>query len=64
MQKDWFRSLYFKAWIVGSVVAILYMPLVTICTRSDPLKVRWHFQCGRLHADAINEVRSVHVPRR
>ena len=42
MQKDWFRSLYFKTWIVGSVVAILYMPLVTLCTRSDPLKVRCH----------------------
>jgi len=39
-QKDWFNSLYFKAWVAGSGVAILYMPLVTIITRSDPVKVR------------------------
>jgi hypothetical protein len=38
-QKDWFGSLYFKTWIVGSGIAVLYMPLVTIVTRSDPLKV-------------------------
>ncbi|CAL1711416.1 unnamed protein product [Somion occarium] len=38
VQRDWFRSLYFKTWIVGSCVAIIYMPLVTIFTRSDPLK--------------------------
>ncbi|GBE80791.1 hypothetical protein SCP_0305110 [Sparassis crispa] len=37
-QQDWFRSLYFKAWIVGSVIAAVYMPLVTIFTRADPLK--------------------------
>ena len=41
VQQDWFRSLYFKTWIVGSVIAITYMPLVTIFTRSDPLKVRF-----------------------
>jgi hypothetical protein len=39
-QKDWFNSLYFKVWVVGSGGAILYMPLVTIITRSDPLKVQ------------------------
>ncbi|KAI0253703.1 hypothetical protein BJV78DRAFT_1360034 [Lactifluus subvellereus] len=38
-QRDWFSSLYFRTWIVGSSIAILYMPLVTILTRSDPLKV-------------------------
>ncbi|EMD32945.1 hypothetical protein CERSUDRAFT_118372 [Gelatoporia subvermispora B] len=38
VQQDWFRSLYFKTWIIGSVVAVIYMPLVTIFTRSDPLK--------------------------
>ncbi len=41
-QKDWFNSLYFKAWTVGSSIAILYMPLVTIFNRSDPLKVPCH----------------------
>lgn len=37
-QQNWFQSLYFKAWIVGSMIAVAYMPLVTIFTRSDPLK--------------------------
>lgn len=40
-QKDWFGSLYFRTWIVGSSIAIFYMPLVTIITRSDPLKVQF-----------------------
>ncbi|KAI9441805.1 hypothetical protein H4582DRAFT_1413270 [Lactarius indigo] len=48
-QKDWFRSLYFKTWIVGSVIAILYMPLVTILTRHDPLKCEaYTFLAGSL----------------
>ncbi|KAI0740968.1 hypothetical protein C8Q76DRAFT_822563 [Earliella scabrosa] len=38
VQQDWFRSLYFRTWIVGSLIAITYMPLVTIFTRADPLK--------------------------
>jgi hypothetical protein len=37
-QQDWFRSLYFRVWLVGSSVAVLYMPLVTIFTRDDHLK--------------------------
>jgi hypothetical protein len=37
-QQNWFHSLYFKTWIVGSALAVVYMPLVTIFTRSDPLK--------------------------
>jgi hypothetical protein len=37
-QQDWFRSLYFRTWMIGSVLAVTYMPLVTIFTRSDPLK--------------------------
>ncbi|GJE98175.1 hypothetical protein PsYK624_143970 [Phanerochaete sordida] len=36
--QDWFRSAYFKVWVGGSAVALLYMPLVTIFTRADPLK--------------------------
>lgn len=42
VQRDWFRSLYFKTWIVGSFVAFIYMPLVTIFTRHDPIKVSTH----------------------
>lgn len=36
-QQNWFRSLYFKTWVVGSCIAVTYMPLVTIFTRHDPL---------------------------
>lgn len=36
--QDWFRSGYFKVWVTGSVISVIYMPLVTIFTRSDPLK--------------------------
>jgi len=38
VQQDWFRSWYFRTWIFGSCVAITYMPVLTILTRSDPLK--------------------------
>lgn len=38
-QQDWFRSAYFKTWLIGSAFAVCYMPLVTIFTRSDVLKV-------------------------
>ncbi|KAG5653786.1 hypothetical protein H0H81_010456 [Sphagnurus paluster] len=38
-QQDWFHSMYFKTWVVGSSIAVVYMPLVTIFTRSDPLKM-------------------------
>jgi hypothetical protein len=36
-QQNWFRSPYFKVWVLGSVAAVLYMPLVTIFTRSNHL---------------------------
>ncbi|KAJ7133688.1 hypothetical protein C8R43DRAFT_643074 [Mycena crocata] len=38
VQQDWFRSWYFRTWIVGAVTALIYMPLLTILTRNDPLK--------------------------
>lgn len=37
-KQDWFRSLYFKTWAIGSVVAVVCMPLVTVFTRGDPYK--------------------------
>lgn len=37
-QQDWFRSLYFRTWVIGSICAVVYMPLVTIFTHDDPLK--------------------------
>ncbi|EIN06435.1 hypothetical protein PUNSTDRAFT_115010 [Punctularia strigosozonata HHB-11173 SS5] len=36
--QDWFKSWYFRTWLLGACIAIVYMPLVTIFTRSDPLK--------------------------
>ncbi|KAF7364285.1 hypothetical protein MSAN_01088400 [Mycena sanguinolenta] len=37
-QQNWFRSRYFRVWVVGSCCAITYMPLLTILTRHDALK--------------------------
>ncbi|KAG6877906.1 hypothetical protein C0993_002391 [Termitomyces sp. T159_Od127] len=37
-QQDWFHSLHFKLWVVGSIIAVTYMPIITIITHSDPLK--------------------------
>ncbi|KAF5387270.1 hypothetical protein D9757_006829 [Collybiopsis confluens] len=37
-QQDWFRSYYFRTWVVGSVIAVAYMPLVTIFTRENPTR--------------------------
>jgi hypothetical protein len=37
-QQDWFRSMYFKTWVLGSICAVALMPMVTIFTRQDPLK--------------------------
>lgn len=37
-KQDWFRTVYFKAWAIGSCIALVYMPLVTIFTRNDLLK--------------------------
>lgn len=39
VQQNWFRSVYFKIWAVGSSVAVLAMPLVTILTRKNVYKV-------------------------
>ncbi|KAJ7314232.1 hypothetical protein DFH08DRAFT_756054, partial [Mycena albidolilacea] len=36
--QNWFRSAYFRVWIAGSCAAVVYMPLLTILNRGDPLK--------------------------
>lgn len=41
VQQQWFHSPYFKTWVVGSIIAVIYMPIVTILTRADPLQVRF-----------------------
>jgi len=38
IERSWFRSPYFKTWVIGSIVAVIYMPLITIFTRLEPLK--------------------------
>jgi hypothetical protein len=53
-QRDWFSSLYFKMWMIGSGIAILYMPFVTIFTRDDPLKCEaYTFLAGSLGSLSI-----------
>jgi len=53
-RRDWFRSVYFRTWLVGSVIAICYMPLVTIFTRSDVLKCEaYTFLAGSLGSLSI-----------
>ncbi|KZV65749.1 hypothetical protein PENSPDRAFT_689566 [Peniophora sp. CONT] len=37
-QKEWFKSIYFKIWACGSVLAFFYPPLVTLLTRDDVLR--------------------------
>ncbi|KAK7038484.1 hypothetical protein R3P38DRAFT_2697166 [Favolaschia claudopus] len=44
--QDWFRSAYFRIWIVGSCAAIVYMPVVTILARRDPLVCEAHTFLG------------------
>ncbi|VDC00151.1 unnamed protein product [Peniophora sp. CBMAI 1063] len=34
-QKEWFKSVYFKIWVCGSIIAFFYPPLVTLLTRDD-----------------------------
>ncbi|KAF7289231.1 hypothetical protein MIND_01384500 [Mycena indigotica] len=49
VQQDWFRSWYFRTWVIGSAIAITYMPLLTILTRSDVLKCEaYTFLAGSL----------------
>ncbi|KAF7290079.1 hypothetical protein HMN09_01313000 [Mycena chlorophos] len=49
VQQDWFKSWYFRVWAIGSVVALTYMPVLTILTRSDVLKCEaYTFLAGSL----------------
>ncbi|KAG1740846.1 uncharacterized protein EDB91DRAFT_341526 [Suillus paluster] len=48
-KQDWFRSLYFKTWAIGSGIAVIGMPLVTTFTRHDPYKCEsYTFLAGSL----------------
>jgi len=38
--QEWFRSKYFLIWSCGSVIALIYVPAVTIAFRHSPLEVR------------------------
>ncbi|KAF8749813.1 hypothetical protein RHS01_09800 [Rhizoctonia solani] len=37
-QTSWFRSIHFKCWVVGSVLAITGLPIIAVFTRENPLK--------------------------
>ncbi|THV06673.1 hypothetical protein K435DRAFT_710834 [Dendrothele bispora CBS 962.96] len=37
-QEDWFKSRYFKIWVVGSIVAVVYMPLTAAMTRDNVIR--------------------------
>ncbi|KAJ4486996.1 hypothetical protein C8R41DRAFT_868181 [Lentinula lateritia] len=59
-QNHWFISRYFKVWVMGSIFAILYMPIIAICTRENPLKasypltlpLSWHLTGYHLQSEA------------
>ncbi|KAH7883364.1 hypothetical protein F5I97DRAFT_232388 [Phlebopus sp. FC_14] len=52
--QDWFRSVYFKVWAVGSMAAMIYMPLATIFTREDPYKCEaYSFLAGGIGSLAL-----------
>ncbi|KAI5119827.1 hypothetical protein M0805_004762 [Coniferiporia weirii] len=36
-QTDWFKSIFFRVWMVGSIGAFIYVPIVTTVNRHDPL---------------------------
>ncbi|KAH9061909.1 hypothetical protein EDB87DRAFT_1674150 [Lactarius vividus] len=44
--KDWFRSRYFGIWAVGSFISLIYLPLVTIFTRSNLESEAYIFLAG------------------
>ncbi|CAE6480797.1 hypothetical protein ACGC1H_005257 [Rhizoctonia solani] len=37
-QTSWFRSVHFKCWVVGSLLAITGLPTIAVLTRENPLK--------------------------
>lgn len=51
-QQDWFKSPYFKIWIVGSAGALIYMPVVTALTRNDVL----HCEASSIFAGALGSL--------
>lgn len=42
-QPDWFRSPFFRFWAVGSLFALVYVPLITFLYRENPLTVSREF---------------------
>lgn len=43
-QSQWFTSWHFRFWAVGSIAAMVGLPLTTWLTRSNPLNVRDEFK--------------------
>ncbi|KAH9055887.1 hypothetical protein EDB83DRAFT_2391713 [Lactarius deliciosus] len=44
--KDWFRSRCFRTWAVGSFISLIYLPLITIFTRSNLESEAYIFLAG------------------
>ncbi|KAH9037458.1 hypothetical protein EDB85DRAFT_2086004 [Lactarius pseudohatsudake] len=44
--QDWFRSRCFRTWAVGSFISLLYLPLITIFTRSSLESEAYIFLAG------------------
>ncbi|KAG9079744.1 hypothetical protein FRC06_007520 [Ceratobasidium sp. 370] len=38
-QTSWFRSVHFKCWVVGSLSAVIGLPVLAVFMRADPLKI-------------------------
>ncbi|KAI0298471.1 hypothetical protein B0F90DRAFT_1732760 [Multifurca ochricompacta] len=62
--QDWFRSWYFRIWAIGGFIAVTYLPLITIFTRSDPVKCEaYTFLAGSVGSLLLTISYAVVLPR-
>ncbi|QRW12979.1 transmembrane protein [Ceratobasidium sp. AG-Ba] len=48
-QTSWFRSIHFKCWVVGSLAAVVGLPVLAVFTRDNPLKCEaWTIFAGSI----------------
>lgn len=41
--RSWFKSYYFITWVIGSIAALVGLPVTAIVTRGDTVKVCFNF---------------------
>ncbi|KAF9515362.1 hypothetical protein BS47DRAFT_793855 [Hydnum rufescens UP504] len=58
---SWFRSLQFKTWAAGSILAVVGMPLLAWFTRHDPLKCEAFTFLGGSVSGLVITLGSIHV---